>query len=131
MSKKPSLDHDYHPKKDRFEITIKHYALAKKSDRANLIKHILSRLEAAPALAKAKVKKAKQKAKGGNAFIGYSLRTDRYRYTEWDDSKQGVELYDHEKDPQEFTNLAKDSAHAETAKQLSSKLHELLAAQKK
>lgn len=65
MSKKPSLDHDYHPKKDRLEITIKHYALEKKSDRDRLIKHILSRLEKAPALAKAKVKKAKQKAKSG------------------------------------------------------------------
>ncbi|MBR1086600.1 hypothetical protein JQ621_03835 [Bradyrhizobium manausense] len=65
MSKKPSLDHDYRPKKDRLEITIKHYALEKKSDRDKLIKHILSRLEKAPALAKAKTKKARQKAKSG------------------------------------------------------------------
>ena len=65
MSKKPSLEHDYHPKKDRLEITIKHYALEKKSDREKLIKHILSRLEKGPALAKAKVKQAKQKAKSG------------------------------------------------------------------
>ena len=61
MSKKPSLDHDYHPKKDRLEITIKHYALDKKSDREGLIKHILHRLEKSPALAKATVKKAKKK----------------------------------------------------------------------
>jgi hypothetical protein len=61
MSKKPSVDHDYHPKKDRLEITIKHYALEKKSDRESLIKHILGRLEKAPALAKATVKKAKAK----------------------------------------------------------------------
>lgn len=73
---------------------------------------------------------AKQKAKAGPAFIGYSLRTDRYRYTEWDEGKQGTELYDHEKDPQEFTNLAKDPQHAATAKQLSAKLHELVAAGK-
>ena len=65
MSKKPSLEHDYHPKKDRLEITIKHYALDKKSDRTSLIKHILGRLEKAPALAKASVKKAKTKAKAG------------------------------------------------------------------
>jgi arylsulfatase A-like enzyme len=73
---------------------------------------------------------AKQKAKAAAAFLGYSLRTDRYRYTEWDGGKQGVELYDHEKDPQEFTNLAKDPKHAETAKQLSAKLQALVAAQK-
>jgi hypothetical protein len=60
MSKKPSVDHDYHPSKDRLEITIKHYALKKKSDREELIKHILRRLEKNPALAKANVKKAKR-----------------------------------------------------------------------
>ncbi|KJC50319.1 hypothetical protein UB31_13295 [Bradyrhizobium sp. LTSP849] len=61
MSKKPSVDHDYHAKKDRLEITIKHYALEKKSDREDLVKHILRRLEKSPALAKATVKKAKAK----------------------------------------------------------------------
>ena len=65
MSKKPSLDHAYHPKKDRLELTIKHYALEKKSDRESLIKHILRRLEKAPALAKASMKKARTKAKDG------------------------------------------------------------------
>jgi arylsulfatase A-like enzyme len=73
---------------------------------------------------------AKQKSKAGPAFLGYSLRTDRYRYTEWDGGKQGTELYDHQNDPQEFTNLAKDSRHTDTVKQLSAKLHELVAAQK-
>jgi hypothetical protein len=61
MSKKPSVDQDYHAKKDRLEITIKHYALKKKSDRENLMKHILRRLDKSPALAKATVKKAKAK----------------------------------------------------------------------
>jgi iduronate 2-sulfatase len=69
----------------------------------------------------------KKGKKVGPAMLGYSLRTDRYRYTEWDGGKQGVELYDHEKDPQEFTNLAKDANHAETARQLSARLHELAA----
>jgi arylsulfatase A-like enzyme len=73
---------------------------------------------------------AKQKSKAGPVFIGYSLRTDRWRYTEWDGGKQGVELYDHEQDPNEYTNLAKDPRHADTVKQLSSRLHELIAAQK-
>lgn len=38
---------------------------------------------------------------------GYSIRTARYRYTEWgDDGSQGNELYDHASDPGEMTNLA-------------------------
>jgi hypothetical protein len=60
MSKVPSVDHEYHAKKDRLEITIKHYALKKKSDREDLIKHVLHRLEKGPAFAKANAKKAKR-----------------------------------------------------------------------
>jgi iduronate 2-sulfatase len=40
--------------------------------------------------------------------MGYSARTDRYRYTEWRDAKTGKvlarELYDHRHDPQETRN---------------------------
>ena len=36
--------------------------------------------------------------------MGYSIRTDRYRYTEW--GANGAELYDHEKDPHENVNIA-------------------------
>ncbi len=39
-------------------------------------------------------------------FSGYSVRTERWRYTEWDEGRAGVELYDHEKDPREYRNLA-------------------------
>lgn len=42
-------------------------------------------------------------------IFGRSVRTERFRYTEWDEGKAGVELYDHQKDPEEFTNLAKDN----------------------
>ena len=38
--------------------------------------------------------------------MGYSIRTDRYRYTEWGGGEFGVELYDYQQDPQEFDNLA-------------------------
>ena len=41
---------------------------------------------------------------------------------------QGVELYDHDTDPHEFTNLAEDPAHAATVKELVAKLKELEAA---
>jgi arylsulfatase A-like enzyme len=37
---------------------------------------------------------------------GESIRTGRWRYNRWKDS--GEELYDHETDPNEFTNLAGD-----------------------
>ena len=39
-------------------------------------------------------------------FHGRSLRTERWRYTEWDGGSQGVELYDHDTDPGETRNVA-------------------------
>lgn len=51
-------------------------------------------------------------------LMGRSVRTERWRYTEWDHGKQGVELYDHANDPREWANLAHDPKHAETVKQL-------------
>ncbi len=58
----------------------------------------------------------------GNRFFGYSLRTPRWRYTEWDEGKQGRELYDHDADPKELTNLAEKTEHAATVTQLSEQL---------
>jgi arylsulfatase A-like enzyme len=46
---------------------------------------------------------------GKTKFMGRSIRTDRWRYTEWKDEKggsAGVELYDEQNDPGENTNLA-------------------------
>jgi len=40
--------------------------------------------------------------------MGRSIRTERYRYTEWGEGAYGVELYDHHTDPSEFHNLAID-----------------------
>lgn len=51
--------------------------------------------------------------KGQKGFMGRSVRTERWRYTEWDDGKQGAELYDHDNDPKEYQNLAADAKHAE------------------
>jgi uncharacterized sulfatase len=58
-------------------------------------------------------KKAKSKA-----FLGRSVRTERWRYTEWDEGKKGIELYDHGNDPKELKNLANEPAHAETVREL-------------
>ena len=41
-----------------------------------------------------------------NPVMGCSIRTHRWRYTEWAEGSQGVELYDHHSDPMEFHNLA-------------------------
>jgi uncharacterized sulfatase len=42
--------------------------------------------------------------------MGRSIRTERWRYTEWNGGKDGVELYDHASDPGAFENLAIDPA---------------------
>ena len=60
----------------------------------------------------------------GPKFFGYSLRTDRWRYTEWDEDRQGRELYDHDADPKELTNLATSAEHSATLDQLSRQLRE-------
>lgn len=51
-------------------------------------------------------------------FFGHSMRTERWRYTEWDQGSQGVELYDHETDPGELHNLAASTSHKELVAQL-------------
>lgn len=46
--------------------------------------------------------------------MGRSVRTDRFRYTEWGpEGIQGVQLYDLQADPKELKNLAADPAYAE------------------
>lgn len=47
-----------------------------------------------------------------------SLRTQRWRYTEWG-GPENAELYDHENDPGEFINLAKDPKYSATVAELS------------
>jgi uncharacterized sulfatase len=38
--------------------------------------------------------------------MGRSIRTERWRYTDWEEGARGEELYDHYSDPMEFNNLA-------------------------
>jgi arylsulfatase A-like enzyme len=73
--------------------------------------------------------------------MGYTMRTERYRYTEWvkgpKDGRKvhagwptawgqevvGRELYDHEKDPEENVNLAEQPEMKDKAAELSKTLH--------
>jgi len=49
--------------------------------------------------------------------LGRSVRTARWRYTEWHDGTR--ELYDHQADPHEYRNLAADEELADTVTKLS------------
>lgn len=59
-----------------------------------------------------------QRGSGQNAFMGYSIRNERWRYTEWDEGKRGVELYDEARDPGEMRNLANDPKSAKIAAEM-------------
>ncbi len=54
--------------------------------------------------------------------MGYTMRTERYRYTEWRDRKSGEprawELYDHQKDSQENVNVINRPEYAEDIRKL-------------
>lgn len=47
-----------------------------------------------------------------NWFLGRSVRTERWRYTEWDQGRRGRALFDHDNDPHEMRNLAAAPEHA-------------------
>ena len=44
-------------------------------------------------------------------FMGRTVKTREWRYTEWDDGKRGNELYDQLNDPLEYNNLSGDPAY--------------------
>ena len=62
------------------------------------------------------------------AAMGYSLRRDRFRYTEWRDWGSGnvlaTELYDHQSDPDEMANIVGEAHAAETVRTLGRQLRE-------
>jgi arylsulfatase A-like enzyme len=49
---------------------------------------------------------------------GRSVRTLRWRCTEWAEGSNGIELYDQDADPGEFTNLANEARHSGVLKEL-------------
>ncbi|MBS3764531.1 MAG: sulfatase [Planctomycetes bacterium] len=68
-----------------------------------------------------------QYPRGGN-IMGYTIRTDDFRYTEWQDHESGdpevCELYDHRTDPQENHNVAENADYSETLRHLSEVLNQ-------
>jgi iduronate 2-sulfatase len=60
-----------------------------------------------------------------SAYMGYSIRVDRWRYTEWDEGKRGVELYDEVADPTESINLASDPKQQRVVADLQRRLRRL------
>lgn len=72
---------------------------------------------------------------GNNNYMGYTMRTERYRYTEWVhfsgppkyeinwNKNVGVELYDHRNDAEENVNLAHVSKYQSVIKELRKLLH--------
>jgi uncharacterized sulfatase len=60
-----------------------------------------------------------QARRGAKAeYWGRSVRTARWRCTEWNEGRDGLELYDHDTDPGEFTNLATDPKYAAKLQEL-------------
>jgi arylsulfatase A-like enzyme len=58
--------------------------------------------------------------------MGHSMRTDRYRFTEWrvpGTDFRAYELYDHRTDPDENTNMAKHPDQRDLVEQLKKQLH--------
>jgi uncharacterized sulfatase len=56
---------------------------------------------------------------------GRSVRTERWRYTDWGEGKAGAELYDHDNDPNELHNLANDPNQQKTIEELKKLLPEV------
>jgi iduronate 2-sulfatase len=68
---------------------------------------------------------------GSVPVMGYSLRSERYRYTMWGNGgAEGEELYDYDADPREVKNLAKDSNSAGIKAKLRMELERICAARR-
>lgn len=58
------------------------------------------------------------RGKDARQVMGYSVRTERWRYTEWDGGALGTELYDHDSDAGESRNLAGEPDHKDVVARL-------------
>jgi iduronate 2-sulfatase len=63
-------------------------------------------------------------ARNGDAF-GQSVRTEKWRYSEWNGGSAGAVLFDEQADPHETKNLANDAKHADVVKEMKALLAQL------
>jgi iduronate 2-sulfatase len=56
-------------------------------------------------------------------MLGSSVKNSKWRYIEWDDGKEGRELYDQVNDPIEYNNLAENPEYAELVEEMKELLH--------
>jgi arylsulfatase A-like enzyme len=55
-------------------------------------------------------------------LTGRAVRTDRFRYIEWDEGRGGRQLYDHASDPHELRNLAAEPAQSDRVERMRARL---------
>jgi uncharacterized sulfatase len=63
-------------------------------------------------------------ARGGGK-LGRCVHTERFRYVEWDEGRDGAELYDHNSDPHEYRNLVQEPKYKEVVRELQARLREM------
>jgi uncharacterized sulfatase len=66
----------------------------------------------------------------GREVRGYSIRTERHRYTMWNEGNEGEELYDYNGDPRELRNLAAVPESARVKDGLRTELRAIVAARR-
>jgi len=54
----------------------------------------------------------------GRQVMGRGVRTDLWRFTDWNEGEDGMELYDHTNDRFEFNNLAADPQYSDVVSEL-------------
>ncbi len=55
-------------------------------------------------------------------IIGHCVRTERFRYIEWDEGRHGRQLYDYKNDPDELHNLADKPNQADRVGRMKARL---------
>ena len=57
--------------------------------------------------------------------LGKAVRTERWRYAEWEEGREGAMLLDDSNDPHELKNLANDAAYAKVVEEMKALLKQL------